>query len=157
MCAAEDAQNDGGVEPEQSLPDCAGIGDADKDARLCKDCVLALCVRNPRVPPLALANDLFGGRQHPFYRDITLAMRAALGPGRPLQRIFVLRNRGEDDDTLQKGFSGNIGLVAQPSSDKILGALPPDEKEKPECFNVLFNTKREDVVKQPGFAIPRGK
>ena len=27
----------------------------------------------------------------------------------------------------------------------------------PECFNVLFNTKREDVAKQPRFAIPRRK
>ena len=122
MCAAEDAQNDGGVEPEQGLPDCAGIGDADKDAWLCKDCVLALCVRKPRMPPLALANYLFGGRLHPLYRDITLAMRAALSPGRPLQRMFVLRDRGEDDDTLQKGFSGNVVLVAQPSSEKILDA-----------------------------------
>ncbi len=153
--AAERAQNDGGIELEQRLPDCAGIGDADQDAWLCKDCVLAHCVREPRMPPLALANCLFGGRLRPLYRDITLAMRAALGPGRPLQRMLVLRDRGEDQGTLQKGFPGNVVLVAQPSSEKILGALPPDEKQIPERFNIFFNTKHEEIAEQPGLAIPR--
>ena len=70
-------------------------------------------------------------------------------------RLFLLRERGEDQDTLQKGFSGNIVLLAQPSASQILAALPPDEREMQQCFSVLYNTSREDVEKQPGFAIDR--
>jgi len=120
-------------EPSQTtraaLPACAGVGDAGQDAWLCRECVLALCVRKPKVPPLALANDLFGGRMHPLYRDLSPAMRATLSPGRAIVRLFLLRARGEDEDTAQNGFSGNVVFLAQPSSKQILEALPPDGPE----------------------------
>ncbi len=146
-------------EPSQTtraaLPACAGVGDAGQDAWLCRECVLALCVRKPKVPPLALANDLFGGRMHPLYRDLSPAMRATLSPGRAIVRLFLLRARGEDEDTAQKGFSGNVVFLAQPSSKQILEALPPDGPEMQKCFSVAFNTSRADVAKQPGFVIER--
>ena len=63
---------------------CAGIGDLTKDSWLCKDCILALCVKKPKMPPLALANDLWGGRLHPLYRNLNLATNAALSPGRAM-------------------------------------------------------------------------
>ena len=63
---------------------CAGIGDLTKDSWLCKDCVLALCVKKPKMPPLALANDLWGGRLHPLYHNLNLATIAALSPGRAM-------------------------------------------------------------------------
>jgi len=94
--------------PDGVLPRSAGIGDASEDVWLCKDCVLALCVANPRMPPLALAKDLFSGHVHSLYLHLRPAMRAALSPGRAVQRIFALRARGGDEDTAQKGFSGNI-------------------------------------------------
>ena len=101
------------------------IGDLNKDSWLCKDCVFALCVKHPKMPPLALANDLRGGRLHPLYRNLNLATNAALSPGRAMIRPFLLREPGEDKDTMQKGFSGNIVLNAQPSSTQIFKALPP--------------------------------
>ena len=107
------------------------------------------------MPPLALANDLWGGRLHPLYRELNLATQAALSPGRAMIRLFLLRERGEDKETVQKGFSGNIVLLAQPSSTQILKALPPNEQEMQHCFSVLYNTSREDVGKQPGFVIVR--
>ena len=63
---------------------CAGIGDLSKDSWLCKDCVLALCVKKLKMPPLALTNDLWVGRLHPLYHNLNLATIAALSPGRAM-------------------------------------------------------------------------
>ena len=49
-----------------SLPSCAGIGRADADAFICSDCRDDLCIRRPRMPKFALANDFWIGREHPL-------------------------------------------------------------------------------------------
>ena len=65
------------------------------------------------MPPLALANGFFGGRQHPLFRDATLATRVLASSARLLMRQLVL-GKGAGDE-VHKGMTGNTMLIAQPS------------------------------------------
>ena len=58
---------------------CAGIGDAEQRAYICKVCRNALCREVPVMPWCALANLLWGGREHLDYQGLSDAMRTLLG------------------------------------------------------------------------------
>ena len=59
-------------------PSCAGIGDPDQAAWLCHHCASHLCCPEPRMPPQALANGNWGGRELPEYQNLSMAMRSIL-------------------------------------------------------------------------------
>ena len=50
---------------EHVKPACAGIGDLQRPAWICHHCASYLCSPYPRMPPQALANWNWGGREHP--------------------------------------------------------------------------------------------
>ena len=96
-----------------ALPRCAGIGDKDATVWVCKLCVLSLCIQNPKMPPLALANSFFGGRHHAIFREVSFATSMLSSSARVSMRQLFLA-RGEEDE-VHKGMTGNTMLISHPS------------------------------------------
>ena len=65
-----------GNAPERVRPSCAGIGDAEKVAWCCHHCASHLCSPQPKMPPQALANWNWGGREHPKYQNLSMAIKS---------------------------------------------------------------------------------
>ena len=51
----------------------AGVGDERESVWMCWDCRGCLCSPRPTFPKYALANDRWGGREHPLYQNLTPA------------------------------------------------------------------------------------
>ena len=85
-----DDGGDGAAEPviepgpdSSALPRCAGVGVEESKVWICRKCRDALCVRHGiSMPGPALANLMWGGREHPTYQDISEATSVLLGRGR---------------------------------------------------------------------------
>ena len=93
-----------------SRPACAGVGDLDSKAWLCFECASHLCRIQPQMPPKALANWNWGGREHPAFKGLSLATRSFLGIGRMLMRLILLKPKGQADET-EKALVGNTILA----------------------------------------------
>ena len=89
---------------------CPLTGDPEQPVWMCTSCAASLCRRpeNIAMPPYALANLLWLGREPPCYQGGTLGARLLLSKGRPCWRKLIL-GRGAEED-LQKGISGNTIL-----------------------------------------------
>ena len=129
----------GGIDgsAEDARPSCAGVGDATKPCWLCHHCASHLCQLRPRMPPQALANWNWGGREHPKYQDLSMATKSLLGLGKLVARMVLLKPRDDTDDC-EKALVGNTILVAQPSPEMIASELPPSETEQAQYFNVIY-------------------
>ena len=122
---------------EHAKPSCAGIGDPDKPAWICHHCASHLCSLQPRMPPQALANWNWGGREHPKYQDLSMAMKSLLGLVKLIMRMVLLKPTDNTDES-EKALVGNTILVAQPSPEMIAAELPPTEAEQAADFNVVY-------------------
>ena len=80
----------------EQLYEFAGVGDADDVGPICKDCGVYLCSDTPEMPGLALANIMWGGREHSLYQNLSDAMRMLLSRGRPYFRKLVLGKGASD-------------------------------------------------------------
>jgi len=125
---------------ECQLPKCAGIGDVDEPVWLCKSCTTAFCRPEPCMPFFALANWNWGGRVHPLFYNLSIAMQALLGLAIMVYRLVVLRyrERAEDQET---GFVGNTILLTQPRPDEVMQKLPPPDAEVSTYLSVCFNNQ----------------
>ena len=103
------------------------------------------------MPPLALANGFFGGRQRPLFRDATLATRVLASSARLLMRQLVL-GKGAGDE-VHKGMTGNTMLIAQPSPtyEQVL----PNMSAVSEGLVVLFCKSVDDVSKAQMLVVNR--
>ena len=122
---------------EHGKPPCAGIGDPDKPAWVCHHCASHLCSLQPRMPPQALANWNWGGREHPKYQNLTMAQKSLLGLVKLIMRLVLLKPTDNTDES-EKALVGNTILVAQPSPKMIAAELPPTEAEQTSYFNVVY-------------------
>ena len=111
---------------DHARPSCAGIGDPDKPAWICHHCASHLCSLQPRMPPQALANSNWGGREHPKYQNQTMAMKSLLCLVKLIMRMVLLKPTDNTDES-EKALVGNTILVAQPSPEMIAAELPPTE------------------------------
>jgi hypothetical protein len=152
--AAERAANDPCAAAASTRPRCAGIGDADEPVWLCHECAAHLCRQDPKMPPQALANWNWGGRMHPRYQDLTMATRTMLGLGRMVMRLILLKYKGSRDES-EKALVGNTILVAQPSPEQIVSALPPSDAEQTSFFNVVYATEKGDLPKHKELIVDR--
>ena len=149
-----------GVATEHTTPSSAGVGMPDEPVWLCKSCTTALCRREPMMPFHALSNWSWGGRVHPAFQDLSIAMQMLQGIGRPLLRMIVLQHSEHEDDQ-ERGLVGNTILLAQPTPKEVKLKLPPADDEVSDYFSVVFNTSttspmsRQDVGKQKAFTIDR--
>ena len=122
---------------EHAKPSCAGIGDPDKPAWICHHCASHLCSPQPRMPPQALANWNWGGREHPKYQNLSMAMKSLLGLVKLIMRMVLLKPTDNTEES-EKALVGNTILVAQPSPAMIAAELPPTEAEQATYFNVVY-------------------
>ena len=142
---------DGAAEPVSepgpdgsSLPRCAGVGVEESTVWICRQCRDALCVRDGiYMPSPALANLMWGGREHPAYQDISEATSVLLGRGRLVYQQISLKKGAPDVQPV--GLSGNCILLTQPKSSEIIQTLPPPSANLTDNFVVLFTTGRQDV------------
>ena len=125
------------VVAEEVRPPCAGVGNAEEPCWLCHHCASHLCSPEPRMPPQALANWNWGGREHPKYQDLSMACKSLLGLGKLVARMVLLKPMDNTDES-EKGLVGNTILVAQPSPEMIAAELPPTETQQAQYFNVVY-------------------
>jgi len=125
---------------ERQLPKCAGVGVSDKPVWLCKSCTTALCRPDPVMPFFALANWNWGGRIHPLFYNLSIAMQALLGLAIMICRLVVLRYSEHADDQ-EKGFVGNTILLTQPRPEEVMQKLPPPDAEISKYLSVCFNNQ----------------
>ena len=137
-------------------PPCAGVGDLDSKAWLCHECASHLCRIQPQMPPKALANWNWGGREHPAFKGLSLATRSFLGIGRMLMRLILLKPKGQADET-EKALVGNTILVSQANPQQICSALPPSAEEQAEYFNVVYSGASERVTTEKAFRVDRAQ
>ena len=134
---------------------CAGVGDESQKAWICKECRDCLCTAVPIMPPVALANLMWGGREHPKYQNLTEAAKLLLSLGRPVMRKIVL-GKGDRAD-LSSGLAGNTILLAQPTTGEICQQLPPARNAATDRITVVFTTARQDVKKVPQLCVSRSQ
>ena len=89
------------------------------------------------MPPQALANWNWGGREHPKYQNLSMAQKTLLGLVKLIMRMVLLKPNDNTDES-EKALVGNTILVAQPSPQMIAAELPPTETEQTSYFNVVY-------------------
>ena len=136
---------------DKALPRSAGVGVKDATVWMCKACVENLCLEQPKMPPLALANACFGGRHHPLFREASLASRILASSARLVMRQLLL-GRGPDDE-VHKGMTGNPMIITQPSDtyDQVL----PNLGALNDRLVVIFCRTIADVSKAPMLFVDR--
>ena len=147
------------VPDAEARPPCAGIGDPDATVLLCRWCAKNICHRKPTLPQRALANDLWGGREHPLFQKLRNlpAAKMLLGQARVLFRKVVLNQKhGREAVELQHGLQGNTTFIAQPKTSAIAKTLPPPMGDVAEQLQVVFSVSRTDVAKAKPLQVPRG-
>ena len=130
--AAKPAQGD--VPMSKTLDTrCAGVGDMDATVWCCKDCISDLCREDKyiKMPPPALANLLWLGREHPLCQKATTGTRMLSCLGRPVWRKLIL-GRGHHEET-EKGIRGNFIFLAQARVTNLAPSLPPRSDELSEA------------------------
>ena len=134
---------------------CAGVGDMDATAWCCKLCISSLCVpkEDIQMPPPALANLLWLGREHPLCQRASMGARMLSCLGRPVWRKLIL-GKGSHDES-EKGIAGNFIFLAQARLQDIGASLPPHAEELQESFVVLFSRSIEDVKKAQALIVNR--
>ena len=156
-----DRGGDGATEPANepgpgspALPRCAGVGVEESKVWICRECRDALCVRDGiNMPGPALANLMWGGREHPAYQDISEATSVLLGRGRLVHQKIILNRSAPDEQSV--GLAGNCILLTQPKSSEVIQTMPPPCAMLTENFVVLFTTSRQDVRKAKMLHVPR--
>ena len=134
----------------------AGISDEEKFVSLCRECPDALCHKKAiGMPGPALANLMWGGREHPLYQNLSAAMRMLLGRGRPLYRKLIL-GMGDPRDS-SAALSGNAILLAQPTTGQIQAQLPPPRADMTDRVAVVFTTERQDVRRAQELIVSRSQ
>ena len=122
---------------EHALPQCAGVGSRDEPVWLCASCTTALCRPEPLMPFSALANWNWGGRVHPLYYNLSIAMKSLLGLAIMVCRMIALRYSEHEEDQ-EKGFVGNTILLAQPSPEEVIQKLPPANADVSKYLSVCY-------------------
>ena len=105
------------------------------------------------MPPPALANLLWLGREHVLCQKASLGTRLLSCLGRPVWRKLILGKREKDEQ--QKGITGNCILLAQARPEEMATALPPTTEQLQASFVVLFARSLEEVSKAQMLVVNR--
>ena len=116
----------------------AGVGDPAAKVLLCFECASCLCTRLPRMPPAALANDLWIGRYPGIYSKLSQSEKWLLSLGRPCWRKVLLGRKGAPEDERQIGLIGNTILLAQPTAGIPCLQLPPGNEMLGDTLVIAF-------------------
>ena len=105
------------------------------------------------MPPPALANLLWLGREHTLCQKASLGTRMLSCLGRPVWRKLIL-GRGDKDEQ-EKGIQGNCILLAQARPEELATSLPPKTAQLQESFVILFARSIEEVGKAQMLVVNR--
>ena len=97
------------------------------------------------MPPAALANLLWLGRELALCQSASVGTRMLSCLGRPVWRKLIL-GKGEKDEQ-EKGIGGNCILLAQARPHDFAASLPPKIEELQESFVALFSRSIDQVSK----------
>ena len=144
--------------PEKKPSDsrCAGIGDIDATVWCCKTCIQNLCrpkAAEIAMPPPALANLLWLGREHISWQTASLGTRMLSCLGRPVWRKLIL-GKGDKDEQ-EKGIGGNCILLAQARPQELATSLPPTTAQMQDTLVVLFARSIEEVSRAQALVVNR--
>ncbi|CAK0792583.1 unnamed protein product, partial [Prorocentrum cordatum] len=108
--------------------------------RVCDDCRGDLWSDRPRVPLMALVNDLWLGRHHPLLRKAALAHQMLLALGRAVSTKIYLSSKGADKAVRQGAaiVFGN-GIV-----DHAMRSFPPEPDMLGDTFVAVFAGADDD-------------
>lgn len=145
----------GGSEEE---PPTAGIADESEPVYLCQLCASNLCSKIPRMPPPALANDLWIGRYLPLFSSLTQAEKWLISLGRSCYRKVLLGRKGAPEEEAQKGLTGNSVFLAQPTAGLATQELPPSPDSLSDSLIVAFaGSNTYDLTKCQWALVRRNK
>ena len=105
------------------------------------------------MPPPALANLLWLGREHSLAQKASLGTRLLSCLGRPVWRKLILGKGNKDEQ--QQGITGNSILLAQARPDHVAASLPPPTEQLQDTFVVLFSRSIEEVKKSKMLIVHR--
>ena len=105
------------------------------------------------MPPPALANLLWLGREHVLCQQASVGTRMLSCLGRPVWRKLIL-GRGDKDEQ-EKGIGGNCILLAQARPEELATSLPPTTAQLQQTFVVLFARSIEEVGKAQMLVVNR--
>ena len=105
------------------------------------------------MPWCALANLMWGGREHPLYQGLSEAMKKLLSRGSFYFRKIVL-GKGHPSEA-SSGLVGNTVLLAQPTCGEVQAQLPPPEEAMGENICIVFCMSRQDISKAKVLYVPR--
>ena len=97
------------------------------------------------MPPQALGNWNWGGREHPRYQNVSMATTSLLGLGKIFIRMVSLTPTDNTDES-EKAIVGNTILVAQPTLDMMASELSPTEAEQASYFNVVYGASSNQAT-----------
>ena len=119
-----------------SLPACAGVGDPDAHVWVCWDCLSDVCAKKPALPLNGLTNDNWIGREKPYVRAASRALKMLASIGRCCWKQIRL-GKGAPD-VQQKGIVGNTIFFAQPTADIPSMDLPPPVNALVDSISIIF-------------------
>ena len=105
------------------------------------------------MPPPALANLLWLGREHVLCQKASLGTRMLSCLGRPVWRKLIL-GKGDKDEQ-EKGIGGNSILLAQARPEELATSLPPTTEQMQNTFVVLFCRSIEEVSRAQMLVVNR--
>ena len=105
------------------------------------------------MPPPALANLLWLGREHVLCQKASLGTRMLSCLGRLVWRKLIL-GRGDKDEQ-EKGIGGNCILLAQGRPEELATSLPPTTAQLQQSFVALFARSIEEVGKAQMLVVNR--
>ena len=132
---------------KRRVPPEALAGEA--PVNVCADCRSALWARRPRIPKLALVNDLWLGRHPPLLRNANLAHQLLLALGRVVSTKLYLSSKGADTAVrqeqeswrqkfLQYAIKGTSIVFGNGKLDQAMRSFPPEPGMLKETFVAVF-------------------
>ena len=105
------------------------------------------------MPPPALANLLWLGREHPLCQQASIGARMLSCLGRAVWRQLIL-GKGDKDEQ-EKGIAGNSILLAQGRPGDLAQSLPPTTQQLQQSFVALFAHSIDEVSKAQMLTVQR--
>ena len=122
---------------------------------VCDDCRRDLWSDCPRVPLMALVNDLWLGRHHPLIRKAALAHQMLLALGRVVSTKVYLSSKGADKAVrqerqswrqkfLQSAMQGTAIVFGNGNVDHAMRSFPPEDDMLRDTFVAVFAGPDDD-------------
>ncbi|CAK0895070.1 unnamed protein product, partial [Prorocentrum cordatum] len=123
--------------------------------KVCEDCRRDLWSDHPKVPLMALVNDLWLGRHHPLLRKAALAHQLLLALGRVVSTKIYLSSKGADKAVrqeqqswrqkfLQYAMQGTAIVFGNGNVDHAMRSFPPEPDMLGDTFVAVFAGADDD-------------